>query len=82
MGKAPFRLERSDIGEYWNGHYASLMGATIRLVHMPTGVEVKGEVPQIHKTKGKLRAAEDKLRQELIRQLTDLVAKHLRISGR
>lgn len=82
MSKTPFRLEPSDIGEYWNGRYARLMGATIRLVHMPTGIEVKGEVPQIHNTKGKLRAAEDKLRQELVGQLTDLVARHLRISGR
>ncbi len=79
---APFKLQCSDIDEYWSGHYARLKGSTIRLLHRPTGLTVSGEVPQIHQTKTSLQRAQDALRIELMQQLTELVAKHLRLPGR
>ena len=82
MKKVPFELQCADVHEYWNGHYARLMGSTIRLIHHPTGVEVVGEVPQVHNTKGKLRTAEAELRKALMTELTQKVAKHLRLPGR
>jgi hypothetical protein len=83
MKKAtPFKLQCSDIDEYWSGHYAKLKGSTIRLVHRPTGLDVSGDVPQVHQTKASLQRAQDVLRIELMRQLTDLVAKQLRLPGR
>ena len=82
MKKVPFELQCADVHEYWNGHYARLMGSTIRLIHHPTGVEVGGEVPQVHNTKGKLRTAEAELRKALMTELTQKVAKHLRLPGR
>ena len=78
----PFKLQCSDIDEYWIGHYSRLKGSTIRLVHRPTGLDVSGKVPQIHQTKASLRRAQDALRIELMQRLTDTVAKHLRVSGR
>lgn len=78
----PFKLQCSDVDESWNGHYARLKGSTIRLVHRPTGLDVTGEVPQIHQTNRSLQRAQDALRIELMQQLTERVAKHLRIRGR
>ena len=83
MKKAvPFELQCSDIDEYWSGHYAKLKGSTIRLVHRPTGLDVSGDVPQVHQTKASLRRAQDVLRIELKQKLTELVARHLRLPGR
>ena len=79
---APFMLQCSDIDEYWNGHYAKLKGSTIRLVHRPTGLDVSGQVPQVHQTKASLQRAQDVLRIQLMEQLTQLVAKHLRLPSR
>jgi hypothetical protein len=79
---APFELQGSDIDEYWNGHYARLKGSTIRLVHRPTGLDVFGEVQQVHQTKASLQRAQEALRIELMKQLTERVAKHLRLPGR
>jgi len=78
----PFTLHCSDIDEHWSGRYAKLKGSTIRLMHRPTGVDVVGNVPQVHQTNSSLHKAQDALRIELMRQLTELVAKHLRIRGR
>lgn len=79
---APFKLQCTDIDEYWSGHYAKLKGSTIRLVHRPTGLDVSGEVPQVHQTKASLQRAQDVLRTQLMQQLTQLVAKQLRLPGR
>jgi hypothetical protein len=78
----PFKLQYSDIDEYWSGRYAKLKGSTIRLVHRPTGLDVSDEVPQVHQTNGSLQRAQDALRIELRQRLTEMVAKHLRIRGR
>lgn len=80
--KTQFQLERADLHEYWIGINGQLLGATITLRHVPTGVEVKGAIAQEHRTKASLRNAEETLRTRLIEQLTLAVAKHLRIPGR
>lgn len=77
-----FQLEGADIQEYWIGIYSQLLGATITLRHAPTGVEVKGDIPQVHHTKAALRNAENLLRKRLSEELTSAVAKHLRTPGR
>jgi hypothetical protein len=79
---APFQLHDADVQESWNGHSGHLRGSTITLRHVPTGIEVKGDVPIVHRTNRQLRTAEAELRAQLLATLTDAVATHLRIRGR
>ncbi len=56
--------------------------ATVTLRHMPTGIEVSGDVPQGHYSRGELRQLQDDLAEQLFKQLETLVARHLRVPGR
>lgn len=93
--KSKFELEPKDILESWGGYRhgrrkslnrvsasVDYRSSTITLRHAPTGIEVKGEVPIGHYTNKQIHAAEADIRDRLLLQLTDAVAKHLRIPGR
>lgn len=79
--KKVFQLECADVQESWRGHYARLRGSTIVLRHVPTGLEVKGDIAVEQHTNRQLRMAEAALREQLMQQLTRAVAAHLRIPG-
>lgn len=51
-------------------------------MHVPTGVEVRGQVPQGHYSKKEMRQLRQELYQKLFVELERKVAKHLRVPGR
>lgn len=52
------------------------------LKHLPTAVEVSGEIAPGHYSRTQMQVARDNLRQSLHEQLRVAVARHLRIPGR
>jgi hypothetical protein len=90
-----FELNKNDVFESWSGHRSNLRsnlnrvssavdirGSTITLRHAPTGIEIKGDVEMGHYTNKQIHTAEAQLRRQLLQELTDAVAKHLRLPGR
>jgi hypothetical protein len=57
-------------------------GASLRLVHHPTGVEVAGDIPAGHYSKARLQALRQELYARLFAELERRVARHLRVPGR
>ena len=57
-------------------------GAELKLIHLPTGITVEGDVPRGNYSRGELKQRRDALYLELFRKLEEKVAKHLRIPGR
>ena len=56
--------------------------AAITLRHEPTGIEVNGAVAPGHYSRRQLRELKDALHRQLLAELEQWVAKHLRIPGR
>jgi hypothetical protein len=54
----------------------------LTLIHRPTGLQVKGEVPEGRYTNAQMNAQQDALHRTLMAELTALVAKKLRLPGR
>jgi hypothetical protein len=52
------------------------------MTHIPTGIEVTGEIPTGNYTKKQMRQLRQELEQKLFLELEAKVAKHLRIPGR
>lgn len=65
-----------------NSRLAATTASGITLKHLPTGVEVSGEVQPGHYSPEKMKAARAVLEQSLHEQLRQAVARHLRIPGR
>jgi len=59
-----------------------LRSRRMKLTHLPTGIEVEGEVPEGRYSKKELRELRAKVYAELFPLLEAKVAKHLRIPGR
>jgi hypothetical protein len=53
----------------------------VRLTHLSTGLEVEGEIPSGHYSRGEMRTRRDELIAELWPVLERKVAQHLRIPG-
>ena len=58
-----------------------LSSSQLVLKHIPTGMEVRGEIPPGHYSNREMRNAQEKLRAELQERLRIAVAEHLRIRG-
>ena len=54
----------------------------IVLTHLPTGLQVQGEIPPGGYSKQKMRKLREEMCQNLFSALEEKVAKHLRVSGR
>ena|SRR5882757_9897317 len=92
--KKRFELDQKDVTWGWHGSRVGarrklarapasvdLWSSLLFLKHIPTGIEVKGEVPPGHYRNREMRSARDKLRAELQERLRVAVAAHLRIRG-
>lgn len=95
MKKKKFELDASDVLVYWIGSRhgrrgslsrassaVDLRGASIKLVHAPTQLEVEGQLEMGHYSNKQIHGAQAALHAQLLGQLTDAVARHLRIPGR
>src|SRR5262245_48362760 len=82
-----------DVREYGHtsGHRKKLSVASraadhrswhVTLVHVPTGLEVSGEVPEGNYSRKQMQQARERLFSQLWSQLEFKVARHLRIPGR
>jgi hypothetical protein len=56
--------------------------AVVRMTHVPTGLEVEGEIPSGNYSREEMRKRRDVLIAELWPVLEQNVARHLRIPGR
>jgi len=56
------------------------MAVTVR--HRPTGVAIQGFIPEGHYSKDEMRKLKEALIAELMRELGQAVARHLRLAGR
>jgi len=56
------------------------MAVTVR--HRPTGIVLRGEIPEGHYSKDEMRKLKDAMIERLKRELERAVAKHLRVPGR
>jgi len=56
--------------------------STLKLLHLPTGIEVTGGVPAGHHSRAEMRRLRDDLHRRLFADLERLVARHLRVPGR
>lgn len=65
-----------------NSRLTATTASRMTLKHLPTGVEVSGEVQPGHHSRAAMTAARAELRQSLHEQLRQAVARHLRIPGR
>ena len=54
----------------------------VRMLHLPTGIEVIGEVSTGNYSRRDMHAARDALVEKLFAQLENKVARHFNISGR
>lgn len=92
--KKGFELNQKDVTWGWYGTRAGarrklarapasvdLWSCRLFLKHIPTGIEVIGEVPAGHYSNKEMRSAREKLRAELQERLRVAVAGHLRIRG-
>jgi protein subunit release factor A len=87
-------LDRSEVSESRWGHSSGrrarasqsraldLTSSEIRLKHLPTGVEVAGEVPQGNRSRVEMQRLQAALRERLYAELEAQVARVLRIPGR
>lgn len=93
--KSPqWRLDPTEVSQYGSGYRASgrkkasqsraldKSGVQWTLVHLPTGLEVIGEIPQGHYSQKELDKEKSELLSHLFNELEDKVAKHLKIPGR
>ena len=55
--------------------------ARLQLTHIPTGINVTGEVPEGHYSKKEMRKLKEELYERLFVQLEVKVGKHLRAPG-
>ena len=94
MKKRRFELEQKDVTCGLVGARAGARGKLTRapasvdlsssqlvLKHIPTGMEVRGEIPPGHYSNREMRNLKEKLRAELQERLHVAVAQHLRIRG-
>jgi hypothetical protein len=92
--KKRFELEQKDVTCGWVGTRTGarrklarapasvdLSASQLVLKHIPTGVEVGGEIPPGHYSNREMRSVQEKLRAELQERLRVAVARHLRIRG-
>jgi hypothetical protein len=59
-----------------------LQSGMMRLTHRPTNIRVEGLVAEGHYSRGEMTAAMNVVHEQLLAELTMLVAKHLRLPGR
>ncbi len=64
------------------GRANSVTGAEFELLHKPTGISVRGEIPRGNYSRTEMQKLKAALYSELLVQLEGSVAKHLRITGR
>lgn len=89
---AKWKLDPAEVGKGWGSSSSSKSGqfsrrlkvtsATLTLVHIPTGLEVKGEVPAGNYSKKEMRRLREELYARLFSVLAQKVGKHLRAPGR
>jgi hypothetical protein len=54
----------------------------LKLTHMPSGIMVKGEIPDGHYAKKEMNRLKEELRRVLFQKLESKVAREMRIAGR
>jgi hypothetical protein len=54
----------------------------ITVTHGPTGIVLRGEIPEGHHSKDEMRKLKDVVVERLMRELEQAVARHLRAPGR
>ena len=59
-----------------------LRAMVITVTHRPTGIVLRGEVPEGHYSKDEMRKLKDAVVERLMHKLEQAVAKHLRVPGR
>ena len=55
---------------------------TITVRHRPTGIVLRGEIPEGHYSRNEMRKLKDAVTERLMRALEQAVARHLRVPGR
>lgn len=91
----PFTLNQDEISWAWQGFRSrarkklprasaavDTSSWSLTLEHLPTGIEVRGEIPMGHYSNKQMKAEKEKLWEELQEQLRLVVANHLRLPGR
>lgn len=91
----PFTLNQNEVNWGWHGTRVGARNKLSRasaavdtsswrlcLKHLPTGVEIQGEVPVGHYSNKQMQAEKEVFWNELQEQLRLTVAKHLRLPGR
>jgi hypothetical protein len=59
-----------------------LRAVVIRVRHRPTGIPIRGEVPEGHYSRDEMRQLKDAVVEQLMRELEQAVARQLRVPGR
>jgi hypothetical protein len=87
-----WQLDQNDVGGGWSTSSSTKSGqfsrrlkvtsARLTLTHLPTGLEVRGEVPDGHYSKKEMRKLREELYARLFLVLEEKVGKHLRAPGR
>lgn len=88
--KEKWKLNPDDVAWGWMGssgggtfeRKTKITSRSVRLIHKPTKIEVKGEISPGHYSKKEMRKLSEDLYQKLFTELEQKVAKHLRIPGR
>lgn len=88
--KAKWKLDPNEVGWGWEGssgggtfeRKTKITSCRITAQHLPTKVQVKGEIKAGHYSKKEMKKLREDLRVRLFNELEQKVAKHLRIPGR
>lgn len=83
-------LNPDEVNEGWSGSSSGgtferktkITSCCIQLVHQPTKIKVEGEVPVGNYSKNEMRQRTENMKEKLLIELEQKVAKHLRIPGR
>ena len=91
--RAEWRLPPSEVNESWSGASSgrplarssrslASTGRSVTFRHVPTGIELTGQIPLGSYAKKEMQRLTQDLRVQLWKELEDLVAARLRIRGR
>ncbi len=64
------------------GRATCITHSCVRLVHIPTGIEVSEEIPHGNYSRNEMKLRKQSLSVKLLPVLENVVAKHLKVSGR
>lgn len=85
-----WKLDEADVHVRGGGGYSKSHGhpaktkrsVDVSLIHIPTGVSISKSTPMESMSRPAAAKIREKIRKELMPELEELVAKHLRIPGR